>query len=295
MIDNKTYPSLSASGWTTPISSILRDDFVLQDDYMTEHATLEDAVCHRTGLMDHTMAMPHIMPDGKPATSRDHVRNMRNLPLSRPPRTEFHYDNWMFTTLSHLVETLTGEWLGDTLRKYLWDPLGMDSTFLSLEDALSSKHHLARGYYWDRKQQEFGEFPLWSGPELSGAGIAISNVVDWTKWIRCLLREEKPLSKAVHADIRRPRTISDPVPAQGMEVTLYGLAWFRTTFHGKVLYHHTGSIDSHGAIVYWLPELDYGLVVFHNYPASLRYVIARRLVEDKLGIPESDRFNISAL
>ncbi len=97
--------------------------------------------------MDHTMAMPHIMPDGKPATSRDHVRNMRNLPLSRPPRTEFHYDNWMFTTLSHLVETLTGEWLGDTLRKYLWDPLGMDSTFLSLEDALSSKHHLARGYY----------------------------------------------------------------------------------------------------------------------------------------------------
>lgn len=262
---------------------------------MTEHATLEDAVCHRTGMLDHTNAMPHVMADGQPATTRDHVRNMRNLPLTRTPRTEFHYNNWMFTTLSHVVETLTGEWLGDTLRKYLWEPLGMENTYLSVEDALASDKHLARGYYWDTEKEAFGEFPLWAAPELSGAGIAISNVVDYTKWIRCLLRQEEPLSKAAHADIRLPRMLSDPVPAKGMEVGLYGLAWWRTTFHGQVLYHHTGSIPSHGAIVYWLPELDYGLVAFHNYPDPMKRVVAMRLLEDRLEIPESERYNISGV
>jgi hypothetical protein len=41
----------------------------------------------------------------------------------------------MFIVLSHVIETITGSWLGEYLQEKIWGPLGMDSTFFSLEDA----------------------------------------------------------------------------------------------------------------------------------------------------------------
>lgn len=34
----------------------------------------------------------------------------------------------MYATASYVVETLTGQWLGDYLREKIWEPLGMKST-----------------------------------------------------------------------------------------------------------------------------------------------------------------------
>lgn len=34
----------------------------------------------------------------------------------------------MFVVAAHVVETLTGKWLGDFLRERIWEPLGMDGT-----------------------------------------------------------------------------------------------------------------------------------------------------------------------
>lgn len=54
---NYTVPSLPGTStpldWTTPISQIIPDDFVLSDAWATEHLTLEDALSHRTGLPRH--------------------------------------------------------------------------------------------------------------------------------------------------------------------------------------------------------------------------------------------------
>lgn len=41
----------------------------------------------------------------------------------------------------------------------------------------------------------------------SGAGAVVSNVEDYTKWLRCLLDEAAPLSKAGHAAVRTPRIV----------------------------------------------------------------------------------------
>ncbi|KAK1714323.1 beta-lactamase/transpeptidase-like protein, partial [Colletotrichum lupini] len=58
LIDNASatssvYPGLS---WKTPVSHILRDDFVLSDEWATAHITLEDAMSHRTGYPSHDLA-----------------------------------------------------------------------------------------------------------------------------------------------------------------------------------------------------------------------------------------------
>lgn len=293
IIDDKTYPVL-ARGWQTPISSIIRNDFVVGDEWATAHLTLEDAVSHRTGVAGNFDAYPNII-NGTLATSGDITRLLRHFPLTWEPRNHWEYNNWMFTMLSHVIETLTGQPLRHTLRQILWDPLGMNSTFLNLKDLNTSDYQVAKGYFWDREEHRFGEYPLWDAPGVSGAGTELSTVKDYTKWLNCLIHETPPLSKAAHVDIRTPRMIQGGLPSEGFDASLYGLAWLRTTLHGHVVYHHTGSIVSHGANVLWLPDMEYGVVIFDNQASEIRHVIARKLIEDRIGTPEADRFDVSGL
>jgi len=51
----------------------------------------------------------------------------------------------MFVVASHIIETLTGRWLGDLMAELIWKPLGMHATFFSTEDARNAKEELARG------------------------------------------------------------------------------------------------------------------------------------------------------
>jgi len=114
--------------WDTPISSIIRDDFVLPDPYFTDHVTIEDALSHRTGMPRHDFSYGGINEKGKKRGVVDGVRSLRNLPLTKGLRTTFQYCNLMFVVASHVIETLTGVWLGDFLRERIWEPLGMNST-----------------------------------------------------------------------------------------------------------------------------------------------------------------------
>jgi CubicO group peptidase (beta-lactamase class C family) len=45
--DNDNYPDVQ---WTAPVSSLIREDFVLSDYKYTEQVTVEDILSHRSGL-----------------------------------------------------------------------------------------------------------------------------------------------------------------------------------------------------------------------------------------------------
>jgi CubicO group peptidase (beta-lactamase class C family) len=120
LIDNSS--EYSNIQWSTPISELIRDDFVLENDYATTHTTIEDALSHRSGLPRHDFSY------GKKTTVKDTIRDLRYLPLTAEPRTTFQYCNIMFLVASHVVESLTGVWLGDFLKERIWEPLGMKST-----------------------------------------------------------------------------------------------------------------------------------------------------------------------
>lgn len=294
LIHNKSHPEL-AEGWSTKISSVIPDDFVMYDDWSTTHLTLDDAVSHRTGLGVHDSALARREPNGKPTTVKDTVRNIRNLPSAVAPRTKFFYSNHMFVTLSHVVETVTGEWLGDVLQRILWKPLGMTSTFLDSKSAHESKHDVSRGYYWDQDSKNFTLMPEYVIDEVSGAGAAISSVRDYVKLIRCLLNETEPLSKATHEDIKRPRFIDNTIPTSDMsDVSLYTQAWWMDTYHGKRIYYHSGTTVTHGTLLWWIPEINYGVILFSNYAGPLRKLVVTKLVQDKLGVPENERYDLAA-
>lgn len=279
----------------TPISSLIRDDFVLQDQWATAHITLDDAVSHRTGMATHDNAW-HREINGTQTTIKDVVRNIRNLPPSAEPRVEWRYCNSMYVTLSHVVETLTGRRLEDVMRDYIWNPLGMNSTYMNVKDAKASQNHLASSYVWREKEKKYDVMPFLGVEEISGAGGVISNVLDYAQWVKCLIHETKPFSKAVHKDIRTPRFLQNAQLGVGTELSLYGLAWFRTLIHGQVVYWHSGSTLTFGALVYWLPDLKFGIVALANGAGTsgpVNLILVRRLLEDKLRVPLQDRLDIN--
>jgi CubicO group peptidase (beta-lactamase class C family) len=290
LIHGKQHAALS-KGWSTTLASVLRDDFVLQDEWATDHLTLNDAVGHQTGMPRHDKSSAR-EADGKQVTPRDIVRNLRNLPMTEEPRVTFYYCNLMYVVLSHVVETVTGSWLGKVLGELIWQPLGMRSTYFDLEDAKKAEGHLADGYYWDKEGEEYKQVDFMGVGEVSGAGGAFSTVLDYAKWVRCLVNETEPLSKKVHDDIKKPRSMGSTAPGGGLEISLYSLGWQRTLYKGHVVYTHGGGMHAYGSQVYWLPEAKFGVVAFGNTALASNAaedVVIYRLIEEKLGIPEEKR------
>lgn len=120
MDDNEKYPEVQ---WDTTISELIRDDFVLENEYTTRHLTIEDVLSHRSGLPAHDFSY-----GGINATVKSTIRDLRYLPMIAEPRTKFQYSNIMYMVASHVVETVTGKWLGDFLGEHIWAPLEMKST-----------------------------------------------------------------------------------------------------------------------------------------------------------------------
>ena len=45
--DEDKYPNVK---WDTPVSQLLPQDFVLEDEYYTKNVTIEDILSHRSGI-----------------------------------------------------------------------------------------------------------------------------------------------------------------------------------------------------------------------------------------------------
>jgi len=50
IVDDEQYPDVP---WTTPVSHLIRDDFVLSDSDTTESITIGDILCHQSGLPEY--------------------------------------------------------------------------------------------------------------------------------------------------------------------------------------------------------------------------------------------------
>ncbi|KGQ03075.1 D-alanyl-D-alanine carboxypeptidase [Beauveria bassiana D1-5] len=297
LINSGNHSASFPRGWETPVSSIIRDDFVMQDEWATAHVTLNDIVSHRSGLGRHDFGLLRVR-DGKQLLPRDVTRNLRNLAMTAEPRVQWSYSNYMYIALGHVLETVTGQWLGHALRDMLWAPLGMDSTYFDLVDALQAPQRLAAGYVWDEATGNYTSVDYMNVTAFSAAGAVISNAKDYVKWLRCLLYHTVPLSEETHRDMQKPRIVLDEnggMTGDKMATTLYGLGCLRTMIHGKTVFFHPGGMHAYGTHLAWLPEIRFGVATFGNTAMTSNWQqldVIYRLIEDKLGIATDERINI---
>lgn len=267
---NGEYPALK---WTTPMSEILAEDFVLDDDHATTLVTVEDALSHRSGLPLYDDSY------GWGQTSAvDTVRSMRYLPLSASLRTQWQYNNSMYAAVQVVAERMTGSSLEEILKAWFWKPLGMDSTTLSLERARTMNDSagqslLARGYYWSSEEGRYIPDDYLDLTPVAGAGAMISSVKDLAAWIKALLAASKsaaasPIDHDLFQKLTRPRCIIPDFYASMWEhctgPSTYALGWFVQHVGCTKLISHGGGLCGFGTTLYLVPEHDLGFVAMGN-------------------------------
>lgn len=284
---------------TTPLSHLI--DFVTKDDYITTHATLEDALSHRTGMPRHDYSY-----GGKTATPEDVVRNLRNLPLTAEIRQTFQYCNMMFVTLSHVIEKLTGKCLSLYFRENIWGPLGMNSTFLSIKDAQKAKLKnplaiVATPYFWNKGTQKYVAEEYIDEPSISGAGATISSVLDYARYLRAMMNKDpRILSEASYEELRTPRLyVGSPYGvANPLKFDSYSLAWETGMYRDMQVFQHTGSVNGFGAFMAYIPEKNWGVAIMANTELSsniIEQILAVDLFDSLAGVPKKRRTNYAEI
>lgn len=288
--DNQKKTPAERLAFDTPLVTLIRDDFVLQDDYATNHITIEDALSHRTGMTRHDMSY-----GGPVNTVKKIVRSMRNFPLAYKLRTTWYYCNIMYVAASHALETATGQQLGKTFKEKIWDPLGMKNTYSNLpdvENAVASREvKMARGYLWHEGKDEakgtFEPYEHMNLSHISGAGYIISNVLDYAEWIRAVINQSAPLSEKIVSAMTASRAIVEMKCEPYDGVATYALGWDVNTYKGEQVISHAGGLIGFGATVLILPKRKWGIVSFGNTSMTSNAVeesLAFHLVDELLGI-----------
>ncbi|KIV99773.1 uncharacterized protein PV09_08579 [Verruconis gallopava] len=232
----------------------------LQDDYVTTHATLEDALSHRTGLPRHDMSY-----GGPNFTIDDLLRSLPHLPLTREIRQEFQYCNIMFVILTRVIEKLSGTSIAQFFKNNIWQPLGMNNTFMNVEEAKMTGL-LADGHWFNNDTGSFDVYPTIDPLFVAGAGGAISSVTDYAKYLRAMLNDDLSiLSAASYRELRTGRIVTPSLPL-GMDQgpAAYSLGWFVSVYEGYELIQHTGGVPGFATLMLYVPELDWAVSVMAN-------------------------------
>ena len=236
----------------------------------------------------------------------------------------------MWVAVSLAIEKLTGEPLQDFLRTQIWEPLGMNSTFFTHDDAVNyvkstsdDDASIATPYLWIPSSpsnftpfatvspgDHFAKIPYDLPPYVSGAGANITSVLDYCKYLECMIRQAAPISKSAHSELRKQRipifdpflkTYSDQQP-QTMGPPQYCLGWIYEiyapkgwgTSGGVEIWHHSGGLHGFNAEMRYVPALELGVVTLGNASLGAHYageVLVWEVINNLMGVGKNARFD----
>lgn len=267
---------------------LLPGEFILSDEWATNHVTLEDALSHRTGCARHDLSLAK--------DPQDALRRLQHLPMATEPRVKFHYSNMMYAVAGYLVEKLAGMTLSTFFHKYLWEPMHLNETFLGLYDpALNTSGLLvADEYYYNKLTDDYMRI---DHPDVSpdeGAGAVVSNVLDYAKYLRVMMDEGAPLSKAGHRELKTPRSFYQPSGPPFVGPMTYTLGWMSGIFQGEQIWLHSGQVNMFTTWMLMVPSRGFGIAVMTNSASKAMTLVLYRIIYDLFDVEDKDRFDFAA-
>lgn len=275
--------------WEKPVIEYM-PDFKLYDEFATRAMNATDLVCHRSGMPRHDY-----MWYGSGFSRKEIFDRLRYLPSNKSFRSAWQYNNLMFLIAGCLTERISGNSWEGFVRKRIFQPLGMSNTGFSVKEMASSKDAAAGYRTKDRKENIRMEYCNLDA--IGPAGCINSSLNDMLKWVQLQLNEGKTgeiqlISAAEMAHMHAPQMLMDGSGAENNpEITdpSYGLGWFLHRHKGLKVVEHGGNIDGFSALVYMVPEKEFGLVVLTNQDGSgLPMTLARYATDLMLGMPPTD-------
>jgi CubicO group peptidase (beta-lactamase class C family) len=239
--------------WDDPVVKHL-PDFELADPYLTKHVTLRDLLCHRTGVR-----RADLLGDGAGFDTKEIMRRLKLLEPIAELRTQYIYNNHMYTVLGEVVSRVSGQPWEQFVAERIHRPLGMKSTTATptkiLPERLAPRH-------W-RSDAGIVARPIEGG--------MYSTVRDMAQWLKLQLAE----GAFEGGRLLKPETVREmhalqfsvPLPAPPKDnfyaAHFYGcgLGWFTQDYRGCKVVLHGGAW---GAMVAMVPEEKLGVVVLSN-------------------------------
>ncbi|KAJ3016751.1 hypothetical protein HKX48_003882 [Thoreauomyces humboldtii] len=285
--------------WEAPLST--QGDFgvAFSDPVVTDRCTLVDLLCHRSGLAEDEEAIP-LYP------GNDYLVRLPHIPLGRPFRTEFQYNNTTYTVAGNVaakVSEVASRSYADMVQEEILDPLHMGSTFTTQKRFLAALKDTRRPLDVALPSEDGETLPIESNiwcDAIAPAASIVSNAEDMIKWARELLscatqkKEGNSVSKKDLLEEAQTKMLFRGHMATDWRMfakypefgdTQYGLGWMTTTYRGRRCLVHLGGTTAFNSSIWLFPEDDLAVVSLSNEMAGWTTNIAGPVVADRILFP----------
>ena len=178
-----------------------------------------------------------------------------------PPETRFQYSNIAYAALGGVIERLSAKPFETFMEEEILSPLEMNDSRFRLTPEI--EEHLSKGYYKLKDIQEVDQTPIGCGP----AASLISNVLDMSKFLRCLLAN----GRIENGHLLNGETIKTmfevAYPGNELDSLKYGLGWMIDVFKLPNVERsvcHGGDVQGFVGVIAFLPEEKLGVVTLAN-------------------------------
>ncbi|MDJ0756467.1 MAG: serine hydrolase [Ardenticatenaceae bacterium] len=274
--------------WTRPVRHYL-PNFKMVDQFATREITLEDMLCHRSGLPWHENLLAHgvgreCSDDGR-AFRADLLRRLAYFEPSSPFRANFVYQDVVFTCAGAILEHITNEPYETLIDQQLLQPLNLrDSTFERSKARATGRLAQPFGLI----DGSVGPIPFCDTRYFAPSAGLYSTATEMIEWVKLQLNrgrhhDRQLISKAGMAWIHRPHVVAPNAAAMfGGGLTTYGQGWFQNALHGRTLIAHGGSFNGYRTFMGFVPEENIGAVVLTNLNVTEGVSAAGLLILDHL-------------
>ena len=220
---------------------------------------------HTSGLANYTSFTQYPGWAANGVSEQTILSAVSQAPLLFPPGTQWSYSNSNYFALGAIIEKLTGQSYAANLDQYIFQPLGLTSTYFSLPPSAQS----AIGYTLNAASL----IPalVCNRSTAFAAGALSSNVSDLIAWDNALING-KVVSPASFTAMTTP--VSSSIPGGGS----YGFGLFLRTFDNHATIWHSGGINGFTADNNVFLDSGFAVVVFTNSDAANPDAIATTIM-----------------
>jgi CubicO group peptidase (beta-lactamase class C family) len=247
--------------WTDKVTAYF-PEFRLADDYITRELTVEDLLCHRSGLGTFYGDLLWYNTD---YSDEEVMKRIRFEPITRRFGIEYGYQNIMFLTAGKLIEKVSGQTWSDFVTKRIFMPLGMNQTRPS-NDELTTDQDIALGHLKDKPLEQY-DF----NAAKSAAGI-FSSVDELSLWTMLMLNKgtyngKRLISESSINRILDPHTImgvTEYTRQHGTNFNAYAMGWRVHDYNGEKIAEHNGGMPGYISKVTLVPSRKISFIILNN-------------------------------
>jgi len=279
--------------WDTPVRTYL-PTFQLFDPIATDHATPRDMFSHRTGLPRHDFVWY-----SSNFGMEDLFHRLRYLKPNKEFRAGYEYNNLTIMTMGYLEGQVANSTWQDLVRTRIFQPLGMQTSDLSVDDMQKSSDF---SQPYSVKDDVVTKVPFKNIDGIAPAGSIDSSINEMSHYMILHLGDGTYEGKRIVSEknlqlMHTGQTATRPearFKLEGLGPTIYAMGWVETTFRGHHMVWHNGGIDGFHSLLTMLPEDKIGVVLLSNTGENMALEpIAYAMFDRLLGLspdPWLDRY-----